>query len=447
VRAGRSCRGRGLRRLRLPAKSAQAARRNHDGDGSFSDAGTLRWWHLTDAQFSTIANLDDAATLQERVMYDSYGRALHRDDKDVDGDRDFDSTDRGIVNTLASVGPAGTLITASTYDADADLDRDGDVDNTDLTLIGTSYVSALAAGKLSNTTVENTVGWDGYVFNGEVSGAGLYHVRFRWYDVDHGRWLERDPVGYFDGMNVYLTSGGAPTRFLDPLGLLKQGTAEDIVKSLFNQQPKVEPIEDSDCAQWILNHLRNKHLVDAGSDLGVGLIFTPIKALPGANLLTRLGISAVEEIFNAIRKGANEEDILEMIQKVVGEITPKEADILRHLITDFVKTTIGDALGETRLVERGKKSNFKDGSGGSIECVFIVTAETRKKKLFGFIPMPGEVVETWTLVGTCKYTCKKSRYQSCPCGCDRTISVRASGGGRDEWGEYEIEDQEIETID
>jgi RHS repeat-associated protein len=194
-------------------------REDHDGDGSFSDAGTLRWWHLTDAQFSTIANLDDAATLQERVMYDSYGRALHRDDKDVDGDRDFDSTDRGIVNTLSSVGPGGTLITSVNYNADADMDRDGDVDSTDLTLIGTSYVSALAAGRLSNSTVKNTIGWDGYVFNSEVSGAGLYHVRFRWYSPELGRWMERDPVGYVDGMHLYCYARVNPLLFVDPSGL------------------------------------------------------------------------------------------------------------------------------------------------------------------------------------------------------------------------------------
>jgi RHS repeat-associated protein len=202
-------------------------REDHDGDGSFSDAGTLRWWHLTDAQFSTIANLDDAATLQERVMYDSYGRALHRDDKDVDGDRDFDSTDRGIVNTLSSVGPGGTLITASTYDADADMDRDGDVDSTDLTLIGTSYISALAAGKLSNSTVKNTIGWDGYVFNGEVSGAGLYKIRTRWYSPELGRWLERDIRRLLDDRNLYHYTANNPLIHLDPSGRAAESPIDD----------------------------------------------------------------------------------------------------------------------------------------------------------------------------------------------------------------------------
>lgn len=32
---------------------------------------------------------------------------------------------------------------------------------------------------------------------------GLYHVRHRVYDQNHGRWLQRDPIGYAGGNNVY----------------------------------------------------------------------------------------------------------------------------------------------------------------------------------------------------------------------------------------------------
>lgn len=71
--------------------------------------------------------------------------------------------------SLSGIGAGGTLITSANYNADADLDRDGDVDSNDLTLIGTSYLSALSTGALSNSTVKNTIGWDGYVFNGEVA--------------------------------------------------------------------------------------------------------------------------------------------------------------------------------------------------------------------------------------------------------------------------------------
>jgi len=42
---------------------------------------------------------------------------------------------------------------------------------------------------------------------------------FRYYDPEIGRYLTRDPIGYGDGMNVYLYVGGNPINHIDPLGL------------------------------------------------------------------------------------------------------------------------------------------------------------------------------------------------------------------------------------
>jgi hypothetical protein len=47
----------------------------------------------------------------------------------------------------------------------------------------------------------------------------MYTVRFRHYDVGLGRWLERDPLEYIDGMSLYGYVTGAPLNALDPLGL------------------------------------------------------------------------------------------------------------------------------------------------------------------------------------------------------------------------------------
>jgi uncharacterized protein RhaS with RHS repeats len=41
----------------------------------------------------------------------------------------------------------------------------------------------------------------------------------RYYDPEIGRYLTRDPIGYGDGMNVYLYVGGNPINRVDPLGL------------------------------------------------------------------------------------------------------------------------------------------------------------------------------------------------------------------------------------
>ena len=49
--------------------------------------------------------------------------------------------------------------------------------------------------------------------------TGLYYYRARHYDPVIGRFLQPDPLGYFDGMNVYEYVGGNPINFVDPLGL------------------------------------------------------------------------------------------------------------------------------------------------------------------------------------------------------------------------------------
>ena len=52
--------------------------------------------------------------------------------------------------------------------------------------------------------------------------AGLYFYRARYYDTEKGRFLQRDPLGYFAGMNLYEYAGSEPMYSGDPLGILHQ---------------------------------------------------------------------------------------------------------------------------------------------------------------------------------------------------------------------------------
>jgi RHS repeat-associated protein len=47
----------------------------------------------------------------------------------------------------------------------------------------------------------------------------LYDYRAREYDALHGRFLQRDPAGYVDGMNLYEAFASNPLRYVDPFGL------------------------------------------------------------------------------------------------------------------------------------------------------------------------------------------------------------------------------------
>jgi RHS repeat-associated protein len=70
---------------------------------------------------------------------------------------------------------------------------------------------------------DNTSDWDnevlfaGYRFDSET---GLCHVRHRSYHPTEGRWMQRDPIGYRDGMGLYEYATSRAITQVDPYGLL-----------------------------------------------------------------------------------------------------------------------------------------------------------------------------------------------------------------------------------
>ena len=182
-------------------------------DGDYQDAGDLERWYLTDAQFSVIGVLDGAAGVVESMSYTPYGVARHHPRADLTGD--------GIVDTDDNFALTGAYATG--VRSAADLNRDGDVDTDDLfLLLGQWGNGGLAEGRISSPYdsatggEDNQIGYDGYIHNAE---SGLYTVRHRHYSPELGRWLERDPAGYVDGMNQHRFVQSSPMSASDPSGL------------------------------------------------------------------------------------------------------------------------------------------------------------------------------------------------------------------------------------
>ncbi len=78
------------------------------------------------------------------------------------------------------------------------------------------------ADRFGNLPLYASYWWDARV--------GVYHVRHRVLDPENGRWLQRDPIGYAGGSNLYGYVGDVPHFGVDPMGLsVLGGMVEDFL--------------------------------------------------------------------------------------------------------------------------------------------------------------------------------------------------------------------------
>ncbi|MCG8356303.1 MAG: DUF6531 domain-containing protein [Kiloniellales bacterium] len=83
----------------------------------------------------------------------------------------------------------------------------------------TSVLAANGTTEVSSSTLDNPYRFTGRRHDPE---SDVYYYRARFYDPARGRFLQRDPKGYIDGMGLYEYVKSNPINFDDPMGTEKR---------------------------------------------------------------------------------------------------------------------------------------------------------------------------------------------------------------------------------
>ena len=99
-------------------------------------------------------------------------------------------------------------------------------------------------------------------------GEGLFFMKNRYYDAPTGRFLQKDPVGFAGGINLYAYVGNNPVNHIDPSGLFVGG----IIARMVGMFTKVPPGMDKELGEYFAGKALDV-LIGAGLTIeGVDLV-------------------------------------------------------------------------------------------------------------------------------------------------------------------------------
>lgn len=142
------------------------------------------YYYLHDALGSVVALTDNVGRLVERYTYDPYGRVVVEQPDDPDGPADANPCETGCAPVQWKANICGED-------------------------------EVLTANSLTYSAYGNPFMWTGQRLD---AVTGTYHFYGRTYLPQSGRWAQRDPFEYVDGISLYEYVRSNPLSFFDALG-------------------------------------------------------------------------------------------------------------------------------------------------------------------------------------------------------------------------------------
>lgn len=257
--------------------------------------------------------------------------------------------------------------------------------------------------------------------------TGLGYWGYRYYSMEFGRWLNRDPAGELGELNLYVSFSNSSINKIDFIGFLSIELAEEVVDHYllskrgyaYMEEGAVEATEEH-CIDQMLNILREKMGENAGLSIWSGASTAFFQGLMLKSLAGKLSVQALGDAINiALTENLNEDNLMDLIDKSI-KTTLSKYDLIQltDFVRDFIKEKYGHVYGEVRIITR------KAIRGGyNVKCIFMVTAEISPKWFgsFGEKLNPGN---KFTLFVGCENKCHRN---SCICGCSNNFAQKVEG--------------------
>ncbi len=132
------------------------------------------------------------------------------------------------------------------------------------------------------------------------SEAGLWHYKARFYSPTLGRFLQTDPIGYEDNVNLYAYAGNDPTGRIDPTGLADLNLFNPIEDmAWYKVAERFDPKKNgNDKIFSIMGHANSSGIFD----YRVG---EPKKAMEDADLIKAMKIEGYQKGDTILMTGCN----------------------------------------------------------------------------------------------------------------------------------------------